>query len=63
MEFAYSEKVKSLQEKLTGFMAEHIYPNEQRFAEENEENTRRGRRWTPTQLIEELKPKARGQGL
>jgi len=63
MEFAYSEKVKSLQEKFTRFMAEHIYPNEQRFADEIEENTRRGRRWTPTQLIEELKPKARGQGL
>jgi acyl-CoA dehydrogenase len=63
MEFAYSEKVKSLQERLTGFMAEHIYPNEQRFADEVEENTRRGQRWTPTQLIEGLKPKARAQGL
>jgi len=63
MEFAYSEKVKSLQERLTRFMAEHIYPNEQRFADEVEENTRRGQRWTPTQLIEGLKPKARAQGL
>jgi len=63
MEFAYSDKVKALQEKLWRFMDEHVYPNERRFDEEVEENTRRGQRWTPTKLIEDLKPKARAQGL
>ena len=63
MEFAYSEKVRALQEKLWRFMDDHVYPNERRFDEEVAENTRRGRRWTPTKLIEGLKPKARAEGL
>ena len=63
MDFAYSDKVKALQEKVLRFMDEHIYPNEQRFHDEVEENTRKGQRWTPTRIIEELKPKARAQGL
>ena len=63
MEFAYSDKVKTLQEQLQRFMDEHVYPNERRFDEEVAENTRRGQRWTPTKLIEGLKPKARAQGL
>jgi acyl-CoA dehydrogenase len=63
MDFAYSDKVKALQEKVLRFMDDHIYPNEKRFIEEVEENTRKGQRWTPTRLIEELKPKARAQGL
>jgi acyl-CoA dehydrogenase len=63
MEFGYSDKVKALQDKLGRFMDEHVYPNEHRFDEEVEENTRRGQRWTPTRLIEELKPKARAQEL
>jgi acyl-CoA dehydrogenase len=39
-------------------MDENIYPNELRFREEIERE-----RWRPTQLIEELKPRARRQGL
>ena len=42
MDFAYSDKVKALQEKVLRFMDDHIYPNEKRFIEEVEENTRRG---------------------
>jgi acyl-CoA dehydrogenase len=63
MEFAYSDKVKALQEKLLRFMDDHVYPNERRFDEEVAENTRKGQRWTPTRIIEELKPQARAQGL
>ncbi len=63
MDFAYSDKVKALQERLLRFMDAHIYPNESRFHEEVEENTRKGQRWTPTRIIEELKPKARAEGL
>ncbi len=63
MDFAYSDKVKALQEKLLRFMDDHVYPNEGRFHEEVEENTRKGERWTPTRIIDELKPKARAQGL
>ena len=63
MEFEHSDKVKPLQEKLRRFMDDHIYPNERRHDEEIEENTRQGRRWTPLKLVEELKAKARTQGL
>ncbi|MCW7537853.1 acyl-CoA dehydrogenase family protein [Aquabacterium sp. A7-Y] len=63
MDFDYSPKTKELQARLTAFMAQHIYPNEARFNEEIEANTRAGKRWTPLQLLEELKPKAREAGL
>jgi acyl-CoA dehydrogenase len=58
VDFAYSEKVRALQQRLVSFMDEHIYPNEQRFADEVEHD-----RWHPTRVIEELKPKARAAGL
>src|SRR5258705_3809640 len=58
MDFEFSGKVKDLQKRLQGFMEEHVYPNEQRFHDEIERN-----RWTPTRVVEELKPKARAAGL
>jgi len=39
-------------------MDEHIYPNEDRFHKEIELD-----RWKPTQIVEELKPKARAEAL
>ena len=58
MDFNFSAKVKDLQRRLQAFMDEHIYPNERRFYDEIERN-----RWSPTRVIEELKPKARAAGL
>jgi acyl-CoA dehydrogenase len=58
MDFAFSGKVKDLQGRLQSFMDEYIYPNERRFYDEIER-----KRWSPTQVIEELKPKARAAGL
>ena len=58
MDFSFSDKVKDLQRRLQIFMDEHIYPNEQRFLDEIERD-----RWSPTRVIEELKPKARAAGL
>jgi len=63
MDFEYSARTRDLQAKLLRFMDEHVYPNERRFADEIEANTKAGKRWTPLKLIEELKPKARAQGL
>jgi acyl-CoA dehydrogenase len=63
MDFEYSPKVVELQRRVRAFMDEHVYPNERRFYAEVEENTRQGRRWTPTRVVEELKPKARAAGL
>ena len=61
MDFAYSDKVKALQEKVLRFMDDHIYPNEQRFHDEVEANTRKGQRWTPTRIIEELERRLRAR--
>jgi acyl-CoA dehydrogenase len=63
MDFGYSPRTQELQARLSAFMAEHVYPAETRWAEEIEANTRAGRRWTPLQLIEDLKPRARAAGL
>ncbi|HJW51633.1 MAG TPA: acyl-CoA dehydrogenase family protein [Burkholderiaceae bacterium] len=63
MDFDYSARAQELRERVTNFMQQHIYPVERRFHDEVEENTRKGARWTPTRLIEELKPKARAAGL
>jgi len=63
MDFSHSDKVRDLQEQLTGFMDAHIYPAEARFAEEIEANRRRGNPWTPTEVMEELKRKARAANL
>ena len=63
MDFEYSPRTKELQAQLLRFMDEHIYPTEQRYEDEIEANTKAGKRWTPLQMIEELKPKARAQGL
>ena len=63
MNFDYSDKVKGLQARLLAFMDAHIYPNEQRFFEEIAANRSKGNAWVPTELVEELKPKARAAGL
>jgi len=63
MDFAYSPRTIELQQRLQAFFAEHILPAEQRYFEEIEANTAAGRRWTPLQLIEDLKVKARAAGL
>ena len=59
MHFEHSDKVKDLQARLTAFMAAHVYPNEKRFKDEVD----RGDRWQPIPLIEELKARARAEGL
>jgi len=59
MDFGYSAKVTTLQEKLSAFMAAHVYPNERRRAEEIAEDDR----WQPLTLVEALKEKAKAAGL
>ncbi len=63
MDFDYSPKTQALQAKLKQFMADHIYPAEQAYFDEIAANTRAGKRWTPLQTIERLKPLAQAQGL
>jgi acyl-CoA dehydrogenase len=62
MQFEYSDKIKSMQERLLAFMDQHIYPNEARFFQEIEENRAKGNAWIPTKIVEELKPLAQKAG-
>ena len=63
MDFTYSDRTKALQQKLTAFMEESIYPGEARFAAEVDESRRAGNAWVPTRVVEELKTKAKAQEL
>jgi acyl-CoA dehydrogenase len=59
MNFEFSEKSQDLQRRLAAFMDEHVYPNEATFQRQIGE----GNRWQPTDIVEQLKPKARAAGL
>ena len=63
MDFAYSERTAALQSRVSAFMAEQVYPAEPLYWQQLEANTAAGKRWTPLQVIEDLKPKARAAGL
>jgi acyl-CoA dehydrogenase len=56
--FEMSPRAKELHGQLTAFMAEHVYPNEAAMAAQVAE-----RRWDSPPLLDELKAKARAQGL
>jgi acyl-CoA dehydrogenase len=59
MNIDYSDHVKNLHEKILAFMDEHIYPSEAIHAEQVKE----GDRWSSPAIMEELKVRAREQGL
>jgi acyl-CoA dehydrogenase len=59
MLFDFSDKARELEARLRAFMDEHIYPNEKLYYQQ----IAGGDRWKPTAIMEELKPKARAQGL
>jgi acyl-CoA dehydrogenase len=56
MQFEESDRVKGLREKVEGFMADHVYPNEATFFRQIEEAADR---WQPVPVMEELKAKAK----
>jgi acyl-CoA dehydrogenase len=59
MNFDVSQKVSDLRERLLAFMAAHIYPNERIFYQESE----RLGPWKVVPVVEELKDRAKGEGL
>ena len=63
MDFNYSPRTLDLQKQVQRFMDEHVYPAEDAYHAEIAANTAAGKRWSPIQVIEQLKPKARAQGL
>jgi acyl-CoA dehydrogenase len=58
MDFEYSDKVKELMARVNAFMDEHVYPVEALMHEQVAKN-----QWTTPALMEELKAKAKAQGL
>ncbi len=59
MDFDYTPRMKELQEQVRAFMDKHVYPNEERYAEESTA----GERWKVIPVVEEVKAKAREAGL
>jgi acyl-CoA dehydrogenase len=60
MDFAYDTTTIELQERLTAFMEEFIYPAEETFFEQR---AKLDDRWSSPAIVEELKAAARAQGL
>jgi acyl-CoA dehydrogenase len=60
MDFAFSDKVVALQDKLNAFMDKYIYPNEKTYEEQIRES---GDKHHHPAILEELKVKAREEGL
>lgn len=58
MDFEYSDKVKELMARVSAFMDEYVYPAEAEMHEQVAQN-----QWTTPALMEELKAKAKAQGL
>ena len=61
MDFEYNDKTKFALDKLSGFMDEHVYPNEATYYEQM--HGFGTDRWQIPPIIEELKEKARAAGL
>lgn len=59
MIFEFSDQAKDFQQRVKAFMDKYVYPNEREFYRQIDE----GDRWQPVPLIEELKVKARAEGL
>ncbi|EGI75321.1 acyl-CoA dehydrogenase family protein [Hylemonella gracilis] len=63
MDFDYSPRTQALRARLQRFMEDHIYPHEPTYHAELAAHTAAGKRWTPLPLIDQLKEKARAEGL
>jgi acyl-CoA dehydrogenase len=63
MNFEHSNKVKDLQQRVTAFMDQHVYPAESQFEAEMDAARKAGNAWQPAPVMEALKQKARAAGL
>jgi acyl-CoA dehydrogenase len=63
MDFTFDERTEDLRKQLLAFMDEHVRPAEQVFEEQFAEMEAAGRGWERPPVIDELKVKARAQGL
>ena len=60
MDFEYSDKTRSLMRRVDDFMQQHVYPAERAYRDFVEDPARL---WQQPPLVEELKAKARAEGL
>ena len=63
MDFEYSDKTKELMARLQRFMDQHIFPNEKTCSEQLAKFRAEGNAWQVPQIIEDLKAKAKEEGL
>jgi acyl-CoA dehydrogenase len=63
MDFSHSDKVRELQERINAFMDQYVYPAEKDYDEELERNRRGGNPWQVTKVVEDLKKRAKSEGL
>ncbi|HWE07552.1 MAG TPA: acyl-CoA dehydrogenase family protein [Rhizomicrobium sp.] len=63
MNFDYSPRQKEWMARVREFMDRHVCPAEETYAAQMEEATRNGNRWIVVPVVEELKAKAKRQGL
>ncbi|HEY3639261.1 MAG TPA: acyl-CoA dehydrogenase family protein [Rhizomicrobium sp.] len=63
MDFDYSPRQKEWMERVGAFMERYVYPAEPVYAGQMDEATARGNRWIAVPVVEELKARARAQGL
>ena len=60
MDFQYSSRTEELKARIEAFMDENVYPNERLYYEQIDTS---GNRWMEPPILEELKAKARVEGL
>jgi acyl-CoA dehydrogenase len=60
MDFDYNQRTKDYLARLTAFMDEHVYPNEHLYHQQIDEAASR---WLVPPIMEQLKEKARAEGL
>jgi len=63
VDFGYDRRTEELRDKLLAFMDSHVYPAEQTFAEQVAAAEASGDIWHRPAVIDDLKAKARRQGL
>ena len=63
MQFEHSQESKDLQERISKFMDDHIFPSEGIYTQQMEEFTEQGNRWQVPQIIEDKKEIAKREGL
>ena len=63
MKFEHSKKTKNLINKVSDFMEENVYPAEEIYAAEMKAFRKAGNPWQVPNVINELKQKAKAQGL